>query len=370
MPRLARRSSTDPPEAHDGMNDHVTVGKRGAMVLSVVLGVLGVAIVVAVIVDLLWTTLAAGAAGGPVTARVTHLLWRSALRWQRRRRLLQVAGVAITTTVILLWIALLLGGWFLVFSATPDAVVSATTGQPGDVWSRIYFTGYTVFTLGLGDYVPGAPLWRVATVPATATGLTVVTLAITYLLSVTESVTQRRKLAAQIFALGPSPSIILRRAWNGTGIEGLEQALQSLTSEVAELAQRHLAFPVLHYFHSVERDTAIAPSIAVLDELLTILDRGITEEHRLPTLTTEQLRDAITQLLHLGSAIDPAQLGQLSSPPPVPPTDELRRIGLPLVDDAQWRGHVEELADRRQALRDYLTVEAWGWDTVWPPDRT
>lgn len=340
------------------------------MVLSVLVGALGVAIIVAVIVDVLWTTVAAGAAGGPITARLTHVLWRSALRWHRRRRQLQVAGVTITAAVILVWIVLLLCGWFLIFSVTPDAVVSADTGQPGDIWSRMYFTGYTVFTLGLGDYVPGAPLWQVTTIPATATGLAVVTLAITFLLSVTESVTQRRTLAAQIFALGSSPSVILQRAWNGARIEGLEQPLQSLTSEVAELAQRHLAFPVLHYFHSTERDTAVAPSIAVLDELLTVLDHGVTAEHRLPTLTTQQLRDAITQLLHLGSAIDPAQLGHLSSPPPVPPTVELRRIGLPLVDDAQWRGHVEELADRRQALRDYLTVEAWSWESVWEPDRS
>ena len=46
----------------------------------------------------------------------------------------------------------------------------------------------------------------------------------------------------------------LARALQASGgdaerIEGLEQPLQSLTSEVAELAQRHLAFPVLHYFH-------------------------------------------------------------------------------------------------------------------------
>lgn len=273
-------------------------------------------------------------------------------------------GVVITLTVVFAWIVLLLAGWFLIFSA-PGAVVDATTAEPADGWSRLYFTGYTVFTLGIGDYVPGASVWQAAAVVATATGLTMVTLAITYLLSVTSSVTQRRTVAAQISALGSSPTDILQRAWNGADFDGLDTALQLLNGDVAELAQRHLAFPVLHYFHSPERETAVAPNIAVLDELLTILEHRVAPGHRLPTLTTFQMRNTITALLTRATPMN-AQLGQSSDAPSIPSCGGLQRAGVPFADDADWHAGVGELASRREKLRDFLRLDGWEWDSVWP----
>jgi hypothetical protein len=334
--------------------------------MTAVTTVAGVVCVALVIVDVLWTTVAAGAGAGPFTTRFTYLLWRVGLgtRTSQHHRVLQVVGVGITVTVVLTWIMLLLAGWFLVFSA-PGAVVDATTAQPADVWSRVYFTGFTVFTLGVGDYVPAAPVWQVATVVATATGLTLVTLVITYLLSVTTSATQRRTLAAQISALGSSPTDILLRAWNGTEFAGLDTTLQLLTADVAELAQRHLAFPVLHYFHSPERETAIAPNLAVLDELLTILEHRVAPDQRLPALTTHQVRNTITALLTRATPRT-AHLGQADAPS-IPPSRDLQRAGVPFTDDADWHAQVHELASRRRKLRDFLALDGWDWDSVWPP---
>lgn len=266
--------------------------------MTVVVCVAGAVCIAVVIVDVLWTTVAAGAGGGPFTTRLADFLWRRG-PWDRtshRHRVLQVVGVGITLMIIFTWIVLLLAGWFLIFSAS-GAVVDATTTQPADGWSRLYFTGYTVFTLGVGDYVPASAVWQVATVVATATGLSLVTLAITYLLSITSSVTQRRTLAAQISALGSNPTDILLRAWNGAEFDGLDTSLQLLSADVAELAQRHLAFPVLHHFHSPDRETAVAPNIAVLDELLMVLEHRVAPDHRPPALTIHQVRNTITALL-------------------------------------------------------------------------
>jgi hypothetical protein len=338
--------------------------------MTVLISVVGAICVAAVVVDVLWTTVAAGAGGGPFTSRLTFFLWRVGLgmRTPHQHRILQVLGVVITLTVIFTWIVLLLAGWFLIFNA-PAAVVDATTGEPADGWSRLYFTGYTMFTLGIGDYVPGASFWQVAAVVATATGLSQVTLVITYLLSVTSSVTQRRMVAAQISALGSSPTDILHRAWNGAEFDGLDTALQLLSGDVSELAQRHLAFPVLHYFHSPERQTAVAPNIAVMDELLTILEHRVAPSHRLPVLTTHQMRNTISALLTLATPMQ-AQLGQSSDAPSIPPCGRLQRAGVPFTDDADWHAELEELASRRQKLRDFLTMDGWEWDSVWPPAET
>ena len=344
----------------------VTSGYRAVVV---VLGILGVLIVLMVNMDLLWTAVAAGAGGGPITSRLANLLWAVAPRGTspRRHRLLQVTGVLITLLTIAAWIGGLLLGWFLIFNTVHGAVVDARTSAPADLWARFYFTGFTVFTLGTGDYVPRGPLWQVATVIASGTGLVLVTLAITYVLSVTSSVTQRRQLAAQISTLGTSPVDVLRRAWNGKSFAGLESALQTLPSGLTDLAQRHLAFPVLHYFHSPERSTATAPSVAVLDELLTVLQHGVAPPHRLPELTVLQVRDAVSELLARATGLNEARPGHPPRhEPPTPPLDAVQRLGIPVVDEQEWRARLDDLAARRGRMGEFLATDGWQWDNVWP----
>lgn len=336
----------------------------------IAVGVLGALCVAVVNLDVLWTVVAAGAGGGPLTSRLGNFLWFVAPRATspRRHRVLQVAGPAITVTIIAVWIGLLILGWFLIFSATPGAVVSSTTGEPADVWSRLYFTGFTVFTLGTGDYVPGESFWQLATVAATGTGLTLVTLAITYMLSVITSVTQRRQLGSQISAIGVSPLDVLGRAWDGSSLDSLSDVLQPLPSDLADLAQRHLAFPVLHYFHSPERDTAIAPSVVTLDEVLTLLEHAVAPGHRLPELTTAQVRDSLTELLRRATDLD---AGRPTSPPeletPWPSLDRVRALGVPVVDEREWYAALEALASRRRKLGQLLAIDGWDWDAVWTP---
>lgn len=321
-----------------------------------------------VVVDLLWTTVAAGAGGGPLTSKLASLLWSAVPRGSslRHHRTLQAAGIGVTLTIIGVWVLLLLLGWTLVFNASPDAVLDGDSRQPADLWSRLYYTGYTVFTLGTGDFVPGGPIWQLTTVMATFTGLSLITLAITYVLSVTSSVTQRRQLAGQIAALGKSPTTILKRAWDGTRFRGLDSQIRSLAPEVAGLAQRQLAYPVLHYFHSIERENAVAPSIAVLDELLTVLEHGVLPEQRLPELTTSQLRDTITELLRMLTNVFHDIPGDPSGdPPPIPDLEDLRRIGIPLVSDDEWQTAVAKQAVRRTMLRAFMAVDGWEWRSVW-----
>ncbi|XVH33461.1 ion channel (plasmid) [Haloferacaceae archaeon DSL9] len=49
----------------------------------------------------------------------------------------------------------------------------------------MYFTGYTIFTLGNGDFYPTAANWQVTTVLTSASGLLLITLIVTYVLACT-----------------------------------------------------------------------------------------------------------------------------------------------------------------------------------------
>src|SRR5213082_2526106 len=131
--------------------------------LGIFLFLLGVAMLLIAISDLLWTTFLEG--GPPVTTRVCHWVVRRVLTVQRRhrRRVIAAAGLVAVLTTLVTWTFLLWTGWTLVFSSDHAALVSSDGSHPpADEWSRIYFVGSTVFTLGMGDYKPVGHGWQMA----------------------------------------------------------------------------------------------------------------------------------------------------------------------------------------------------------------
>lgn len=227
-----------------------------------VLGVvIGLALVAVALIDLAWTTVAAGSGAGPLTARLAGATWHAALAVHRRRpshRFLAVAGVVIVVVILATWILGVLMGWALLFASSEGAVRSTATGQPVGTGDRLYFTGYTLFTLGNGELRPGEGAWQLATVAATGTGLILVTLGITYLVPVASAVAERRQLASYVSALGEDAADILGRAWDGSGFGSLTQHLVALAPLIDAARQRHLTYPVLHYYHSPDHTTAPA----------------------------------------------------------------------------------------------------------------
>jgi hypothetical protein len=71
---------------------------------------------------------------------------------------------------VLAWAVATWAGWWLVFLGS-GVVESADTGAPASAAEVAYYAGYAVFTLGVGDFVADAPVWRVATSLASFGGL-------------------------------------------------------------------------------------------------------------------------------------------------------------------------------------------------------
>ena len=334
------------------------------------LGVLGVAITGLTLVDALSTTLTITGGGGPVTARVANYLWGLVLRRHRachpgkqqmsHQRLTQL-GYCVALTPIIVWLCLLWMGWALIFSATPTAIVEAETHAPADFWSRLYFTGYTLFTLGLGDYKPQGPLWQMATAIASFSGFFLITFSISYLIPVVSAAIQGRQLATYISSLGRHSEEIVLQAWNGKGFGLLEQHFINLTPMVAMHAQLYPAYPVLFYFHSAIRSRAAAPNIVALDEALTILEFGLKPEYRPDTVAIYTLRNALSELVDTLSRtfIQPSQ-----QDPPLPDLNCLRAQGIPVVSDRAFAAAVENMAERRRLLLASVYNDGWCWDDV------
>lgn len=330
--------------------------------MTLLLVVLGAALIGVATFDVLTTTVSLGSGAGPVTRIVSRGTWSAARTlWPDRHVALRRAGLGVLLLSILTWLLLVWTGWTAVFAAADTAVVDATTGEPATLEQRIYFAGYTILTLGNGDYRPGGPVWRLATVLAVGNGFMLVTLGITYLVPVVSAATEKRQLAAHLHTLGPSPQDLLVGGWDGVSFAPLQRDLDGLAPELILLGQRHHTYPVLHYFHATTRALSAPLQLAALDEALTILEYGVADDVRPQDRRLTAVRTAFTDYLDTVTAgyLDPP-----ADPPPPPDLAPLRSAGIPTVDDDAFARALAGIADRRRRLLGLAHHDAWRWEDV------
>ena len=323
--------------------------------MPVLLAVLGTVLVLAALYDELKTTVSAQG-GAPLTSALSAGLWALLGRGPAHSLSRRAAGGTILTLIPVAWTLLLWTGWVLVFASAEGAVVDASSSAPADFPARVYFVGFTLFTLGNGDYVPSGPTWQVLTAVASFTGLFLVTLSITYLLPVVQAVAQKRSLAGRIHSLGATGAAITSHA-RGPG-SSLDRQLEAVASDLTLHGERHLVYPVVHYFQSDEARTALAPRLAALSDALLLMRHGLPETDRPDP----------TALASVASALDgylDTIRGTLASPsedaPPPPPAAGLDRAA-PEADRAIAAAGRDRERQRR-LLRGIVRQSGHEWPT-------
>jgi len=326
----------------------------------------GAIIILTAGVDLIWTTLGTHG-GGPVSDTLLTGVWKLLLRIHRRRplhRVLSYAGSAMLALIVIIWMGLFWAGCFLIYEGRRDSVVDSHTRRVTTTEEKFFFSGSTLFTFGTSEYAPNGRFWRFATVMTGAIGLGAVTLAITFLLQVLQSVVMKRALAVYISDVGSTPYEILNRSWTGERFTGLDGHMATITEKLHVVTEQHLAYPVLRYFHSEKRRTSSTVRLAGLYEMTMILEEGVAPHLRLGRISIYPLRDALAGHCEALSSmfVKPAPV-----PPPLPSLGFVRDLGAETVDDAAFAaaaGDENALYIRRFFL-GLLHDDGWSWDDVW-----
>lgn len=295
-------------------------------------------------------------AAGPVTARIETGIWLLARRVSHKPRsvVIQSIGPAVVVVTISVWLALLWGGWTLIFSADPDAVISSADRRAADGWARVYFAAFTAFTLGVGEYIPNGAPWQVLTSIGVISGLALTTMSITYLVPIVTAVTARRTQANTIAGIGATPQDIVLAGWRDGSLSYFDQQLPQLASAILLTTERHLSYPILHFFHSASRQEDFRVQVFVLDEAVTLLCTAVPESAGPHPAALSSVRHATSQLL------DHLLLG--SSPADEPTTmdlQSLRDAGIPIVDDATFEARLGATREHRRRLAAFAEQSLW-----------
>lgn len=324
--------------------------------------VLGILILLIALVDLLWTTLWVDGGGGPLSSRAATGLWRGLRRvGGHDSRLLHLAGPLILLFSLILWIGLIWAGWTLIFAGNETALIDTRDGGPISWTERIYFVAYTLFTMGNGDFTPRDGVWQIATALTTASGMLFVTMAVSYVISVLGAVVNKRSFASTVTGLGKRGEELVRTGWDGEDFHGLDLTINTLNSELSQLAKQHKAYPILHYYHAKEEDDSSAMAVAVYDEALTLLHFGIPEDQQFNAVPVKTARSSVQSYLE---TLNSAFIKPADEAPPPPDLNRLRDADIPTVSDAEFDTALDELSERRRKLLGVVTADAYQWPSV------
>ena len=98
-----------------------------------------------------------------------------------------------------------------------------------------------------------------------------ITIGLTYLLSVVSSVLSKKELAFYISTMGKDVEELYHFFKKEDDLSGLISDANNLRQEILRNASSYLAFPMVNYFLTKERDSALVVQLALLYEVLMVL---------------------------------------------------------------------------------------------------
>lgn len=325
------------------------------------LAVPGFIVLVIVMVDVAWTTLTTQGSG-PITRLITIVVDSVSAKVYAlvgSRAVLVTAGPVAVVTVGSVWVLLLWAGWVLIFSAFPNGVIEAQSGQAASLVDRVYFVGFTLSTLGVGDFKPGGEVTRLLTALAAFNGLVLVTLIITYAVPLVQGAVARRKLAFSISLLGSSPQQMVWRAWQNNNTQGFENALGQVSSDLMQCSEQRLAYPLLDLFYCKQSRFSLVVQLSRLDEALSLLTEGLQKNYRWNSFTVGNVREVVSH--YLNRFENKSNNGHVDAPP-LPAIGLLNTKNVPLADNLD--DAFDHLKNRRVRLHRLVRREGWEWSAV------
>jgi len=154
--------------------------------------------------------------------------------------------------------------------------ITATGSSPTDTdfASAIYYAGFTITTLGVGDLVPRRPAMQCLTITAAGLGFSFFTLVLAYVISVYSALARRNQFANEIdYRTGRTGDTArYLKAYLDDGDPSLiNQDLYTLSSNMSELLESHHFYPVLHYFRFTEPRYALSRMLRFCLEIASMM---------------------------------------------------------------------------------------------------
>ncbi len=223
-----------------------------------------------------------------------------------RDQLYSVFGPLSLLLLLIVWAALLVGGFGLLFFALGSNFHDALEPRLAvstHLLTDLYVSGTSLFTLGPGDVTPLSQTARALIVVESGVGLGFVALVIGYVPVIYQAFSNREVLVAMLDSRAGSPptagELIRRHAYPG-GDEAIALLLVEWERWGAEVLESHISYPILCYYRSQhDNQNWLTALVCILDTcalLITVLEG---EPVRQAQLTFAMGRHVLTDIGHV-----------------------------------------------------------------------
>ena len=180
------------------------------------------------------------------------------------------------------------------------------SGMTPSLYTDLYLSGTTFFTLGLGDVVPRSSLARLLVVAEAGFGFGFLAAVIGYLPFIYGAFSKRETNIVLLDARAGSPPTageLLRRHSYPEGRKALGDLLREWERWSAELLESHLSYPVLAYFRSQHDNQSWIGALTAILDTCSLAIAGIQDScSKQAELTFAIARHAVVDLSQIFNA--------------------------------------------------------------------
>ena len=326
----------------------------------------GILLYILTALDIIKTTLSSSG-GGFIANKIGKGVWHALFLLSGKKgssKLLQYAGPSVLVTVLLVWVIGLWGGFFLMLLSDPDSIKESTSPELALPIEKLYYAGFVVSTLGMGDYIATTHTWRMVSNVIAFTGLIFITVSITYFVQVLSATALQNKLATYINGLGRTPQHILINSWNGKDFSALSDKVSDLCQMIIQHTMNHHSYPIIHYYHKINPQQSIIPTMARLYDAYCLLEHAVKEEAKLNELDRSMI-DKAFQAYHQTMLTDFIKEPDPDLPTPEQSTEILKQRGIPVIDQQDIRSLSPQCTKQQILYANLLKKEGWSWEQVY-----
>lgn len=329
--------------------------------MNILLIIVGVLILAAVLLDMFNTIIHLNGAGY-LSEALSEFIWKIFFRLAKgdgNNRILNLCGAIILLALIFMWISLIWLGYSLIFISDINSVINTRFDTPASIVEKVYYVGYTLTSLGNGGFRAGSHVWEIISNAMGFSSMIFISLGISYLLPVLKAVVDKRTLAVYISGLGETPEEIIKNGFNGNNFRLLYSRFTSIETLILNHAERHLAYPILHYFHSNSKTHSTSLNLTALDEAITIQEIykiDTSEENYNWQVLRKALKDFYNRL----------DRESFYSVEEVPPFDYHTQLSkdFPDIKFKHAEGDIHKYDEHRKKILGYIEKDGWKWEDV------
>lgn len=286
--------------------------------MNLLVQMIGWGLVILALVDIYLTVLRPRATSGLLSVKISRAIWqlfRSVARIFsfKKDRFLSHSGSIVVIAIVVAWVLLLSFGFALIVWPDLGSGIRASEGQtPTDFFTALYYSGFSLTTLGTGDIIPKTDNYRLLMFLQAALGFSIFTLTITYILSVYSALISRNTFALSLYHradnIADSAEMLARLAADNN-VNNVQQDISKIARDLMNLLESHNSYPVLVYFRFQEKYYAL-PRIAYLAmDTVTLIKSALdVEQYRSivnSTATTELWNGGLHLLVEVSKTFLP-----------------------------------------------------------------